>query len=184
MSELAEQPEADSASHDEWFEDAWRDHAAAVFGYAARRVGRSQAPDIVEDTFMVVWRQRASRPSISLPWLLGIARNLVHEASRQSQRGDRLIEAIVRQPRVETSDQDPAELSARANQAREALLELRESDREALMLCAWEGLATKDAAAALGISHAAFRVRHHRARRRLEALMGAKSVVRRSEEEE
>jgi DNA-directed RNA polymerase specialized sigma24 family protein len=48
-----------------------------------------------------------------------------------------------------------------------ALRTLSESDREALLLIAWEDLTPSAAAASLGISAAAFRVRLHRARRRL-----------------
>jgi DNA-directed RNA polymerase specialized sigma24 family protein len=48
-----------------------------------------------------------------------------------------------------------------------ALLGLSEKDREALLLVAWEDLTSSLAAASLGISAAAFRVRLHRARRRL-----------------
>jgi RNA polymerase sigma-70 factor (ECF subfamily) len=48
-----------------------------------------------------------------------------------------------------------------------ALRALSESDREALLLIAWEDLTPSQAAASLGITAAAFRVRLHRARRRL-----------------
>ena len=49
--------------------------------------------------------------------------------------------------------------------------ELREADREVLSLIAWEELSVADAARALGCSAAAFSVRLHRARRRLERLL-------------
>jgi RNA polymerase sigma-70 factor (ECF subfamily) len=48
-----------------------------------------------------------------------------------------------------------------------ALRTLSRNDREALLLVAWEDLAPKAAAASVGITQAAFRVRLHRARRRL-----------------
>jgi len=48
-----------------------------------------------------------------------------------------------------------------------ALRSLSVQDREALLLVAWEDLTPAGAAASLGISPAAFRVRLHRARRRL-----------------
>jgi len=49
----------------------------------------------------------------------------------------------------------------------DALRSLSAQDREALLLVAWEDLTPTAAAASLGISAAAFRVRLHRARRRL-----------------
>jgi RNA polymerase sigma-70 factor (ECF subfamily) len=48
-----------------------------------------------------------------------------------------------------------------------ALARLSDTDREALLLVAWEDLTASAAAASLGISPAAFRVRLYRARRRL-----------------
>jgi RNA polymerase sigma-70 factor (ECF subfamily) len=53
----------------------------------------------------------------------------------------------------------------------DALVELREGDRELLTLIAWEELTPREAAKALGISSAAARTRLHRARRRLRARL-------------
>jgi RNA polymerase sigma-70 factor (ECF subfamily) len=52
-----------------------------------------------------------------------------------------------------------------------ALAELPEDDREVLVLVAWQGLSPKDAARVVGCSSAAFRVRLHRARKRLGQAM-------------
>jgi RNA polymerase sigma-70 factor (ECF subfamily) len=52
-----------------------------------------------------------------------------------------------------------------------ALNGLPEADREALMLAAWEGLSAQQAARVLGCSPTAFRIRLHRARRKLEASL-------------
>ena len=59
-------------------------------------------------------------------------------------------------------------LDARAERGRlnAALAGLSESDRELLLVVAWEGLTHAEAAAALGISPGAARTRLHRARRR------------------
>ncbi len=46
-------------------------------------------------------------------------------------------------------------------------------DREALLLTAWDGLSSDDAAAALGVSAPSFRKRLHRARHQLGAADGA-----------
>ncbi len=48
-----------------------------------------------------------------------------------------------------------------------ALADLSDTDREALLLIAWEGLTADQAAQVLGISRNAFGVRLHRARQRL-----------------
>jgi DNA-directed RNA polymerase specialized sigma24 family protein len=53
-----------------------------------------------------------------------------------------------------------------------ALRELTGREREALMLVAWDGLTPAEAAVAAGCSATAFRVRLHRARRRVAARLG------------
>src|SRR5581483_11449139 len=53
----------------------------------------------------------------------------------------------------------------------EAFGRLRERDREVLRLVAWEGLSLQDTATVLGCSPVACRVRYHRAKTRLAALL-------------
>jgi RNA polymerase sigma-70 factor (ECF subfamily) len=54
----------------------------------------------------------------------------------------------------------------------EAIAALRESDREVLLLSAWEGLSPTQIAAVLGISPLAVRSRLHRARARVQERLG------------
>jgi RNA polymerase sigma-70 factor (ECF subfamily) len=54
-----------------------------------------------------------------------------------------------------------------------AFTQLRQNDREVLMLVAWDGLDGTRAARALGCSRGAFAVRLHRARRRLATALEA-----------
>ena len=58
-------------------------HATAIHGYIARRLGRDAADDLVAETFLVAFRQRASyhpdQPS-ARPWLYGIATRLISRA--------------------------------------------------------------------------------------------------------
>jgi predicted DNA-binding protein (UPF0251 family) len=60
----------------------------------------------------------------------------------------------------------------------DALMSLTESDRETLLLTAWEGLSPIEAAAALGCSRNAYAVRLHRARRRLAAALNRQEQQR------
>jgi RNA polymerase sigma-70 factor (ECF subfamily) len=62
---------------------------------------------------------------------------------------------------------------AQRRRLRSALHTLSDSDRELLLLVAWEGLTSAEAAAVLGISKVAARSRLHRARHRaLQAMQG------------
>ena len=62
---------------------------------------------------------------------------------------------------------DPADSLGRRDELASAFADLEEAEREVLRLVAWEGLSTRDAAAVIGCSPGAFRVRLHRARRKL-----------------
>jgi RNA polymerase sigma factor (sigma-70 family) len=68
---------------------------------------------------------------------------------------------------------DMYEQRTHAREVLAALAELPAKEREALQLCAWEGLTPAQAARVAGCTAAAFRVRLHRARRRLTATLDA-----------
>ena len=145
----------------EWLETMWHDHASKVYAYAARRVGREAADDVVADTFVVAWRNRSSRPARELPWLYGVARRVVADRRRSGERLAGLVDRIGRHEQM-ASDETTDRLAAIA-----ALVSLSEDDREVLLLEAWEGLDSADAARALGTTAPSYRMRLSRARRRL-----------------
>ena len=150
----------------QWLDRIWALHSGPVFAYAARRVGRERAEDVVADTFVVAWRHREQRPEKDLPWLLGVARRVIGESYRADERWRRLQDRAVADGSVaETAD------ATRALAAREALAVLDEFEREVLLLSAWEGLSSRQAAVVLGTSPAAYRLRLGRARRHLRHAM-------------
>ena len=157
---------------DEQFERMWQEFSPAVLRYARRRVAPADVDDVVAETFAVAWRKLAEAPAFPLPWLFAIARNTAANARRSDQRREALQTRLVQQPDAgpqagpELRDDGPADA------ALAALAELGERDRELLTLLAWDGLTPQEAAQALGVSHAALRVRLHRARRRFLALVG------------
>jgi RNA polymerase sigma-70 factor (ECF subfamily) len=59
----------------------------------------------------------------------------------------------------------------RALRVADAVARLPERDEELLRLVVWDGLSTKDAAVVIGASHVACRVRLHRAKRKLAAML-------------
>src|SRR3954467_10741839 len=67
------------------FGELYERHAAAVFAWAARRA-RHLAADLTAETFAQAWlsrrRFRDRRSGSALPWLLGIAENLLKESLR------------------------------------------------------------------------------------------------------
>lgn len=139
----------------------------AIYAYAARRVGERFADEVAAETFLIAWRRWEAVPQAPLPWLYGVARNVIARHRTASGRRHATESALSRertpsQPGVHESD-DPA--------LWEAWGRLRDDDRELLSLIAWEELTVAEAARVLGCSAPVFSVRLHRARRRLERLL-------------
>jgi RNA polymerase sigma-70 factor (ECF subfamily) len=146
----------------ERFERTFDLHFRAVFAYALRRASRAEAEDAVAETFLVAWRRLDELPSNAKPWLLGVARRVLANQRRAATRRAALTERLAREPRA-----TPQTLAR--SPCLEALARLSDADRELLLLIAWEGLSTEEAAVSLGCSRTAAKVRLHRARRRLRA---------------
>ncbi len=133
-------------------------HLGAVTAYARRR-GSRDADGIAAEAMSIAWRRLADVPRDDpLPWLYATARNLLLAERRATSR----VAASEPEPSVPAPDLQELDV-----QLDRALRSLRPTDREALLLVAWEDLAPTQAARALGLNPAAFRVRLLRARRRL-----------------
>ena len=74
-------------TRNERFESLFREHHAAVRGYALRRGPPDMAPDVVAETFLVAWRRLDDVPADPLPWLYGVARRGLANARRSADRG-------------------------------------------------------------------------------------------------
>jgi RNA polymerase sigma-70 factor (ECF subfamily) len=131
-------------------------------------VGRSAADDVVAEVFAVVWRRISEIPGRRLPWLYGVARNVIHEHYRRESRQRRLESSVGALAASTTFFEEG--LADRLSVLR-ALATLDELDQETLLLVAWEELSPLDAARVVGVSGPAFRMRLARARRRLRAAM-------------
>src|SRR5271163_1359883 len=67
-----------------------REHSPAVGNYLRRRLyplTTSDLDDLVEETLIVVWRRLDRVPEdAELPWMLGVARNVLRNARRTKTR--------------------------------------------------------------------------------------------------
>jgi RNA polymerase sigma-70 factor (ECF subfamily) len=150
------------------FECCFRDHYPHVLAFAIRRMpGREAAEDATAETFAVAWRRRDCIPEPALPWLYAIGLRVIANQRRSSQRRQALGERLAREPEPGTPGLDPVESCSRRDTFAVAFERLSEPEREVLRLVAWDGFDTRDGARALGCSPTAFRVRLHRARRKL-----------------
>jgi len=159
----------------ETFERLYREHAGRVKAYGLRRVGsEAAADDVVSDVFLVAWRRLDSIPNDPLPWLLGVARNSIANRHRHERRTTALHARIADTERPPVADPPgPDDLLGSDDLVVRALAQLPASDRELLMLVAWEGLEPAQLARVLGISRGTANVRLHRARRRLATALAA-----------
>jgi RNA polymerase sigma factor (sigma-70 family) len=147
-------------------------HYRAVYGYLSRRVGRTAADDLAAETFIRAFERRSAYDATverALPWLLGIAVNLVAHHRRKEARQFRALAAAACEP-PETQDDEGLDGDS-AEQLVAGLKQLDEQDRETLLLYAWAELRYEEIADALRIPVGTVRSRLNRARRKLrEAL--------------
>ena len=144
-------------------------YAKDVYRFALYLSGnRAQAEDIASETFARAWVARDQiRVGTVKAYLLMIARNLYRDGQRRDWRARQLDLGMPDPgPDPETTAGDRDAL----RRVLDALAQLPEADRAALLLSAQEGLSSEEIAATLGLSVAAVKVKIHRARLRLNAL--------------
>jgi RNA polymerase sigma-70 factor (ECF subfamily) len=156
------------------FEVLYDRHVDRVAGFVARRWGGPDVEDITAEVFLQAWRQRerivVDSEAGLLPWLFGVARNLVREAHRGTGRRARLVDKLdpptgVEDHAVGVADRDEHEF--RVALARTALESLSEEDRAVLEMCLLGELTPTQASPVLGQAPSTVRSRLTRARRRL-----------------
>jgi RNA polymerase sigma-70 factor (ECF subfamily) len=130
-----------------------------------RRTGdRDRSEDIAQEVFT---RALAAPPDNPRPWLFAVALNLVRDDGRRAVRQGRRLQLL----KAESSGAAPApddelERHEKSARVRRALAELREIDREVLLLKA-EGFDYDEIAATTGLAKGAIGTTIARARRRL-----------------
>lgn len=141
-----------------------------VVRYCLRRLPEHQAHDAVSDVFMTLWRRLDEAPTgeDTLPWLYGVARNVVRNADRAARRTVRLKARLWHEPGDEAPTPEAIVVrSERDEQLLSAYSRLRPVDREILRLRALEHLTFAQIATVLDCSETAARRRVGRATARL-----------------
>jgi RNA polymerase sigma-70 factor (ECF subfamily) len=149
-------------------------HARDLHRYLARRLDTAVADDLVAETFLVAWEQRARYdPSrgTARAWLFGIATNLLRRHARTEAA---TLRAMARDAgRAVAVESEEAASASRVDADRAArelavgLAALRPEERDVLLLVAWAHLRPVEIAAALELDVGTVRTRLHRARTRL-----------------
>jgi RNA polymerase sigma-70 factor, ECF subfamily len=184
-----------AAGDDTAFETIVGRYQARVFRLACRLTSETDAPDVLQDTFLQVYRHLPSFRGESKfgTWLFRIATNaaLMHRRATARRPSEPLDQFLPRFDEHGTHAATPAELQVAscadelldrqflAGKAREVLARMPDIYRDAFVLRDLEEMSTADVAHALDIEPAAVRQRVHRARLMLRGylsdLVGVKS---------
>lgn len=152
-------------------------HASAIYRYAARRLGRDAADDLVAETFLAAFQQRgrydATRAD-ARPWLYGIATRLIGRHRRDEVRFFRAIARTGVDPAAEpVADRVTDRVAAQAatSQLAAAVAGLPGAYRDVLLLTA-SGLGYQEIAVALGVPVGTVSSRLVRAREKVRRAVG------------
>lgn len=160
--------------------DAWealyRRVHGTLLGYAVRRLGeREAAEDAVSETMTRALRN-IDRYEVRQPafdaWLVGILRNVVHEAWRARGRLDHPAHAHPPAPVADAGPDERLLLDEEAAAVRIAFAALEADEQEVLELRVVQGLPAAEVAAATGRTAGAVRMAQHRALGRLRQIVG------------
>jgi RNA polymerase sigma-70 factor (ECF subfamily) len=152
-------------------------HAAKVYAWSVARVG-DYASDLTAEVFAQAWRSRGRfrdrAGGSALPWLLGIAQNVLRSSIRK-----RRVEQAARERLglpVTASDEhgyeDVEERLSFPSAVMQAFAQLPESERQLLVLRLVENRPYVEIAERLGCTPVAARLRFSRSLRRLQLDLG------------
>lgn len=160
------------AEHDGWtdqeFAELVRDLERPIGAFLAQMTAdRALAADLMQETFLVAWRERSQMPADATKhraWLYGVARNRALNALRRERRRARAINRLV----TRASRDGPQNAHEDALAMRDLLVRtLRPADRSLFVLRYVHGFYGPELAQLAGLTPAALRKRLQRSSERL-----------------
>jgi RNA polymerase sigma-70 factor, ECF subfamily len=139
-------------------------------GYFARRIGPSQAEDLVQDTLIAIHTKRETYdPGMPLTaWVYGIARyKLIDEYRREKRKPTVPLDEA-----PELFARDEAESAGARRDVEKLLAKLPAAKRALVRAIKLDGLSVAEAAAKTGMSESAVKVSVHRALKSLGENLG------------
>lgn len=149
-----------------------------IYRYLARRVGTVEAEDLAAETLLRAFRARHGyRPDnpTALPWLYGIATNLLRDHAAAERRRLDLLTRMVDTASIDGGAEgvdDAVAAAALLPTVARAITELPGDVRDLVVLIAVEGLSYEETAHALGIPVGTVRSRLSRTRIQLRRSLG------------
>lgn len=162
-----------ASEHD--FMELHTQHFTRVYRYIAYRINDlPRAEELAADVFRIAWEKHPGEPP-GIGWLLATARRVLSNEYKGRRRRLELIDRLKDQARIQAPGSGDDQQAAVA----EVLLQLKDRDREVLMLSYWDDLTTAELAQTLGCSPSAAAVRLHRARRAFASAAPAQLMTER-----
>lgn len=170
---------ASSNGDDRAFAWLYERYASKIYNYLFRRLADwSEAEDLTAVVFLEAFQRRDSAIVVEgslLPWLYGIATNVLRNRRRAHWRHRRLVAALAGEPSSDAAPDLHGRVEA-AEQMRSVLKRigrLPRQQQDVIALCLWSGLSYEEAAAALHVPVGTVRSRLSRARASLGDLESA-----------
>lgn len=174
-----------AAGEDAAFEIVYDALADRIGAYLRRHVrDPHRRDDLLQETFLRIHRARGTFVvgAPVLPWAFAIVRRLVVDQARRDRRNPAPVadvEPMLERPtRVADRPEELIEARESARRLAGALARLPDSQRVAFELLKQDGLTLADAAAVLGTTVTAVKLRAHRAYGALRAALGGLAEVR------
>lgn len=163
-------PATPSPEREQRFREIYDATYVDLLRFVRRRVHPTHAEDVVGDVMLLAWRRLDEVPadrSSARAWLFGVARKTIQNTRRRDNRHEAVAVRLAEvRPSHADADQHPDLVAHRIDIAAAWPL-LSALHQEAMALSVLDGLTAPEAAAVLGISPTAFRLRLSRARRSL-----------------
>ena len=147
-----------AGSEPEALGELFRRYSRSVYTYCARRTGNLDlAEDLTSVVFMEAFRRRRNLQlsnASALPWLIGVANNVVRNANRSLRRYRSALDRIPAPAYGASPEENTMErLGAQEAIARalEAISALTQREQDVVLLVLWSEFTYADAATALGI---------------------------------
>ena len=142
-------------------------NADDLLRYFQRRIlNDSDAAEALGELLLTAWKLRRrlpSDPTEGRMWLFAAAHNVLRDSRRAMARRSAAVDRLANDMRTLT----PPAWDDTAIEVRDALDRLSDEDAELIRLTYWDGLASHEAAAVLGINPSTARSRLARARQQL-----------------
>jgi RNA polymerase sigma factor (sigma-70 family) len=144
-------------------------YSRRILGYCRRRLSsQEEAEDAVQQTFLNAYRSLRTgvEPHAEAAWLYKIAENVCHERRRKAWRRSR-FEVVSNDGELREAVVEPSSANDELDGLADALAQLTDNQRRAILLREWQGLSYREIAAELETTESAVETLLFRARRAL-----------------